>query len=69
MYAGRTREGGPRARAVVTRPAAAVIPAPTVYIKVVAVEKLVVAFGGCDSAGLQLLLGLRGRLFTFSGAR
>ena len=29
-------------------PAAAVIPAPIAYIKVVAVKKLVVGFWGCD---------------------
>lgn len=32
-------------------PAAAVIPAPSVYINVVAVEKLVVGFRSCESQG------------------
>ena len=35
-------------------PAAAVIPAPIAYIKVVAVKKLVVGFLGCGRRGLPL---------------
>ena len=42
-------------------PAAAVIPAPIAYIKVVAVKKLVVGFWAC--VGYRLLVGWRVRAF------
>jgi hypothetical protein len=41
-------------------PAAAVIPAPIAYIKVVAVKKLVVGFGGVKKSDLSSVKGGRG---------
>ena len=43
-------------------PAAAVIPAPIAYIKVVAVKKLVVGFVACAAASIDLVLQWRGHV-------